>query len=635
MLESFVIPFILLIIGLTIEYHSGLFAQGSTLRQKIINLINHIPFKKTAIILSVLVLTSVAFLTFIMPSSTSISWIPSKNISNNNENASEAGNNRLILRQSSEETFVTSKLLSNDTFPTDVSIRLTDKSRKIYAGTYGAGVYIYRENRSWQSIGLRGTVITTILTDQTSESVLAATNTGIYITQDDGKTWEQRGPIDGLVSQVVHDPNRGNVLIAGTVHGIFRSTDLGKTWLGPSYESESIASIIIAPSDPSRVYFTTYSGLLYRSYDNGANWDLVYKSPTQDIIIVQVDPLDSNTLYLGTNKSGLLKSTDSGITWNNLGLPDISITSIFIPTSAPNIIYVGATNLAGMYVSENGGHSWQNWGVLSDNVLSFAEDKSEPGTIIVTAKNRGLLKTRDEGQTWMEMGLDRPRLVPSFEIANIVELSDKSGHFLARAYDTGLIESFDGGVSWSPVSSNVNLMGQTIRDIQTDSKNTKKVYISLQGGAIYFSPDAGLSWRSITNNLPIEGYAPVAIADNIIYAGASNQGVWKKEESSDLWQRTGMARGAFVKLKVDASKNAHVYALKESGILYKSIDSGLTWTDIYSNVRDFALDPIKPDLVSVTTESAIDVSIDGGSTWKEVRNFEPIDLQFGPKVTTV
>ena len=633
MLNNFIIPLLLLIIGLIIEYHSGLFAQGSNLVKITIQKIHVVPLRKTAVLLLAIVLISAAFLGLIMPSSQVVTWAPSKDTVPNNEQPTESTNGGLVVRQSSAEgTFITSKLLSNDTFPTDVSINISSKTRKIYAGTYGAGVYLYQENGSWKSIGLRNTVVTTIVADKASEPVLAATNTGIYLTENDGNTWEQRGLINELVTHLVRDPNRGNILIAGTLHGIYRSVDLGKTWIGPMYETESIISLNIAPSDTNRVYFTTQSGLVFRSYDNGMSWDMVYKHATPDTIVLGIDPSNANIIYMGTSKDGLFKTIDAGATWNYIGLLATPITSILVPTTAPSTLYVGTTDFIGMLVSWNGGESWQNWGILADNVLTLIEDKSDPGAIILTARNRGLLKTRDAGQTWTEMGLDRPKLVPNFEIADLVELGDKPGHLLGRTYYTGIIESQDGGASWSPLPPNVGLLGAPIRAIQADPKDTRKVYVSLQGGAIYFSPDAGITWRSITANLPIGGYPPVAIANNAIYAGASNQGVWKREKESQLWHRTGMGQGAIVQLEADISDNAKIYALDDLGILYKSVDGGISWTDVYSRVRDFALDPSETDRILAATKDSVNISNDGGLTWKETRSFPPVDLGYGPKV---
>jgi hypothetical protein len=51
----------------------------------------------------------------------------------------------------------------------------------------------------------------------------------IYVTHDEGNTWERLGPPARVISLATH-PSDANVVYAGTIDGLFASSDQGKSW---------------------------------------------------------------------------------------------------------------------------------------------------------------------------------------------------------------------------------------------------------------------------------------------------------------------------------------------------------------------------------------------------------------------
>src|SRR5262245_39000871 len=94
-----------------------------------------------------------------------------------------------------------------------------------------------------------------------------------------------------------------------------------------------INALAFDPSEPATVYAGTPAGGLWRTRDDGANWDSLTDSlPMLAVSDIAIDPKNPRTIYLLTGDGegagyprsapsvGVLKSTDHGETWQPTGL---------------------------------------------------------------------------------------------------------------------------------------------------------------------------------------------------------------------------------------------------------------------------------------------------------------------------
>lgn len=153
-----------------------------------------------------------------------------------------------------------------------------------------------------------------------------------------------------------------------------------------------------------------------------------------------------------------------------------------------------------------------------------------------------------------------------------------------------------------------------------DPNNTNNLWVGSASGGIWKSTNAGTSWTSVPTNLPVLGVSAILVDpsnSNTIYAGTGEVyhtevgvmgfNVWKTrgtygigvikstdggvtwnqimpKVSSDLFAISSMA---FL-----PGTSSTVFACATDG-LYRSTNSGNTWTKIYTgvNVRDIAINP--------------------------------------------
>ena len=279
---------------------------------------------------------------------------------------------------------------------------------------------------------------------------MAATNGGVWKTNDAGRTWN---PIfddqnTGSVGAVEVAPSNPNILYVGsgeglqrpdlsTGNGMYRSNDAGRTWahLGLR-DGQQIPRIAIDPTNPERLFVAVLGHPygpnaergIYRSVNGGQSFERVlFKDENTGGADVVLSPNDPNTVYAvlwearqgpwenaawSGDNSGLFKSTDGGATWTQLagGLPTtadgLGRLGIGISPSNPRRMYVTATAGAksGLYRSDDAGATWTRTTTdtrifgRGDDFAAVTVDPRDPNTLY--SMNVVAWKSTDAGVTW-------------------------------------------------------------------------------------------------------------------------------------------------------------------------------------------------------------------------------------------
>ncbi len=201
---------------------------------------------------------------------------------------------------------------------------------------------------------------------------VASYEEGIYKSIDGGNNWvainEGIDASEGYCTRsIAIDPSNPMVLYAGFDQGggLYKTEDGGMNWLEVPENIHEITDIVIDPQDPQTLYIGTLGywndveqvekeGGVYRTRDGGDTWELVFSNPVPDKFLfvreLAIDPTNSEIIYVGTKDSddnplgfGVYRSMDGGKNWQpvNSGLSHLSIFSIQIDPTNPNILYLG------------------------------------------------------------------------------------------------------------------------------------------------------------------------------------------------------------------------------------------------------------------------------------------------------
>lgn len=235
-----------------------------------------------------------------------------------------------------------------------------------------------------------------------------------------------------------------NVLVASH-SGIYRvdaAGELSGPLGGESFDAMGFASagdqyfVSGHPSPGSATFEGPNLGLL-SSEDAGESWTSVSLAGETDFHTLTVNQNDPTKLYgLPSDGTPLLASADAGATWSE----GASIQA-FALVADPNVAErVYATTPEGMVVSDDDG---QSFGPLADSPLLYvlAAASNAAGSLVgVDVEGAVWVREAEEGP-WSERGI--------VEGTAYAITMGADGQRIALIDDRGLVESFDGGESWT------------------------------------------------------------------------------------------------------------------------------------------------------------------------------------------
>jgi photosystem II stability/assembly factor-like uncharacterized protein len=184
----------------------------------------------------------------------------------------------------------------------------------------------------------------------------------MFKTTDSGDHWTtiNTGLTASAIQTLAIDPYHPSTLYAGTMNGMFKSTDGGGNWSGLTIYNVpgvgDVRSLVFDPLKPSTLYaIVTYS--VYKSTNSGDTWTwLGYNNVAAyfNVRSLVIDPLRPTTLYVATVSQGVFKSTNGGSNWTafNTGLSNLNVTSLTINSRiSPSVLYAG-TNGNGLFAAQ-------------------------------------------------------------------------------------------------------------------------------------------------------------------------------------------------------------------------------------------------------------------------------------------
>jgi photosystem II stability/assembly factor-like uncharacterized protein len=482
---------------------------------------------------------------------------------------------------------------------------------------------------------------------------------GLYRSLDGGESFERVGLensehignilIDPRNSDVVYVAAQGPLWAPGGDRGLYKTNDGGKTWncILSISENTGVSEVHFDPRDPATLYASAYQRRRHV-------WTLINGGP----------------------ESALYKSSDAGSTWRkiNRGLPsgDLGRIGLAVSPIKPDVLYaiVEATgDQSGFYKSVNRGESWQRQSdYVSRSPQYYQELVADPNVFDrVYSMDVYMMVTNDGGKTFERLG-EQYKHVDNH--AMVID-PDDSDHLLIGS-DGGLYETWDRGKNYD---YKANLPLTQFYKIAVDNDTPfYNIYGGTQDNATQGGPSRTNNVHGIRNSdwsITVfgDGFDPAVDPEdpNTVYSQWQYGGLVrfdrvsgervdiKPQESTD---------GPPLRWNWDSalliSPHSHTRLYYAAQILLQSDDRGDTWraispdltrnldrnklkvmgrvwgvdtvakndsTSFYGTIVALSESPLAEGLIYVGTDDGlIQVTEDGGKTWRKIDTFPHLDV---------
>ncbi|OIP61349.1 MAG: hypothetical protein AUK34_05025 [Ignavibacteria bacterium CG2_30_36_16] len=142
-----------------------------------------------------------------------------------------------------------------------------------------------------------------------SGKCLISNEQGIIISTDEGNTWNAIS--NNSFSLIVEGQN--SFYASNQDYKLYRSSDEGATWILCSLIINDVITSIAA-DEAGSILVGTSGGVVYKSTDEGNNWNMVYQSSYYGgIQKTAIDPLGN--YFVAVSATGIFKSSNGGNAW--------------------------------------------------------------------------------------------------------------------------------------------------------------------------------------------------------------------------------------------------------------------------------------------------------------------------------
>jgi photosystem II stability/assembly factor-like uncharacterized protein len=475
--------------------------------------------------------------------------------------------------------------------------------------------------------------------------VLAATDAGLFSSNDGGAHWTQRRGEETWSLAV-----GSGELLAGCSDGVQRSTNGGATWTAVSLPGSSGSfdrlAVAVAPSNPAVAYawgagepyvdrgdgVLIPTARLWRRRPSGS-WAKV--TPPADVYTGQawydwflaVAPDRDGQVYLGAIEAYRGDLSGNSWTWlciSNKGATGDSIHpdqhAIAFEPGHPDTIYVG--NDGGLYTSPDRGVTWRhrNNGLVVSEFEYLAQDATSAGWLLGGLQDNGTV--RWTGSPIWEHVADGDggdcavnRVNPATVWHTFYGMSPAISH--ARGDRE----------SWSDVSLPLPEGEGSPFYPPVEASLTNGNTFAIAGEALYVTRDNGDHWARL--RFP-DGDAGSALAipnADSIWVGTENGRIFRTSWTGSSWRpltalRSPRADAYVSDLLVDSS-GLTLWATSrtiDGGRVFVSRDGGSTWTQRDAGlpplpVNAIEIDPGDRNRLWVAADVGVYQTLDGGAHW--------------------
>lgn len=352
--------------------------------------------------------------------------------------------------------------------------------------------------------------------------VMGTKGSGLYVSEDFGGSWNERGIIKGYITSLL---SRGNILfLSSGTGGVYSSSDNGVNWLPRKTEMGS-AWISELASSGSTIFAAARDGSsdgardgIFRSFDEGQTWepDSIYSYYSDVMMIRTIDNLAFMRVrydYMMGSSFIIYLSTDRGNNW-------IEFDSLgsFSDFDADGSMIFGGSGVFASWGAPHGGRISPPWGVYI---------------------------SRDQGYTWERTTFPEQQVVSLAVRGNLVSVASTWTDTANISYNYFHLSN-DNGANWAAINNGIAGKGMDLIWLGDD-------LVASTSDGIYLLKSGNNTWSSISEGLNDSIVGSLTIHNNELFLIGSSRSIWHRPLSEiipvELISFTATVNGKEVVLK--------------------------------------------------------------------------------------
>ncbi|MEJ2208851.1 MAG: hypothetical protein P8129_07425, partial [Anaerolineae bacterium] len=321
---------------------------------------------------------------------------------------------------------------------------------------------------------------------------------------------------------------------------LLRTTDGALTWA--PVLSHSVCSLALSPQFESDGTIYAGSDGLYVSHDWGTTWiSLTLPAGASGACPLAISPAFGTdaTLFIGTG-GGLYRTGDGGATWSHVaGYTGPAIRSLVVSPGWPAHPVLLAGGARGVYRSADGGANWSLTPGMTALPAEPLAGAADPRSLLAGTYLHGVYASHDAGGSWLPYGLQEWGISRLVDVAIAPGWPAVGTVFAALANTQSIGASIhrtaDGGATWEQVLGGQYVYRNALA-LSPQFRTDGTVYAAI-GGQVYGSHDGGASWATV-GEWPAGAYQ---VARQLLLTPdgsllAAGDGLWRLPPGATTWQ---------------------------------------------------------------------------------------------------
>jgi photosystem II stability/assembly factor-like uncharacterized protein len=417
------------------------------------------------------------------------------------------------------------------------------------------------------------------------------------------------GPFGGNITSLKRSP--GGTLYSIVNQRLYQSTNSGDAWTLTTTTVPTQLYLNDLMIDTDGKMYGVYFSTLYTSADNGLNWTTTASNLFQNG--TKIETVGPDKVFVVWGYSGVYVSIDKGVTWKQISTEQVSNGIGLVSNAAGDIFY---TTNAGKILK----HAYQgltaNWSATNFIQTSFTltgGDYFNSMTVdgagnLYVATYYDFYKSTNGGTTFPSIKANLSPLT-YFYGALATSLDNSISLFL----NDKIYKTINQGTTWTNTANPAYDYGSSVTSVVYASAST--YFMGTSGDGVLRTQNTGSTWELKSNGLTGANTTGIVVANttNRLLVVKGGRGYWTSTDAGTTWTISVLSDYVNEILKLTDGT-----ILMYGSRVFRSIDNGATFSpssNYYSHYK--IVEAANGDLYGFKY-GKIDKSIDKGVTWTDM-----------------